>query len=136
MSDSIVNRVTRSGQGTRRKITMMEWPDDDGNPTDLYFGKITISDMRDLAAREGLTAEEGGLKDRFDRNLWLMCKKAELENGDSAFQIGDRFELASRGDFMVIQRVINFMFATAWNDPDSDKTPEENAEEAVATDPS
>lgn len=110
-----IDIIRRCSALDRRKMTIPEWDN-----LDLYFGKITVADWDTVEARNPET--------NMDRNILLIITKAKLEDGSPAFSMADRHQIRAEADLTVLQSVINFMYASAYNSL-------EEAEEAVKTDP-
>jgi hypothetical protein len=70
-------------------------------------------------------------KDTWERDLILLIHKAQDEDGGPLFAIGDKHYLLTEADFVVVRRVVNFMFLTAM----TNKEDQEEARAQVATDP-
>jgi hypothetical protein len=84
----------------------------------FWFGPVTPADMQAVEDRKP--------KDHHDRNLILLIHKAESETGKPLFQMGDLHYLKTECDYVVLQKVVNFMF---------DTITDEEAKTAVETDP-
>jgi hypothetical protein len=116
MSAAIDQIRKHSSPSERRKIVVKEW----GN-LELHFGKICGADWAAVEAREPKT--------HIDRNVYMLIRKAETEDGQKVFQGGDKFHLMGPDvDFDVVLHVINFMLES--NYPTFGE-----AEEALAADP-
>lgn len=88
----------------RRKIEVPEWG------LTFYFGKMTVSDMEAVDARR----KEGEEMSHQHRNMVLLVAKSQNEDGTPMFGMGDIMFLKSEADFVVLQRVVNFMFESAY----------------------
>jgi hypothetical protein len=88
----------------RRKIVVPEWG------LTFYFGKMTVADMEAVDARR----KEGEEMTHQHRNMVLLVAKAQDEDGTPMFGMGDIMFLKSEADFVVLQRVVNFMFESAY----------------------
>lgn len=89
----------------RRKIEVPEWG------LTFYFGKMTVDDMEAVDARrqdneERMTPQQ--------RNMILLVSKAQDEEGKPMFAMGDIMFLKKEADFVVLQRIVNFMFESAY----------------------
>lgn len=113
-----IDVIRQRSKLARRPIDVPEWG------LVLWFGKLTVADMESVGAKEATT--------KLERNLHLLIQKSELENGDPAFGTGDLHFLKTEADFVVIQRLLDFMFASAAGLP----TIEEEAERIAANPPS
>src|SRR4051812_43192759 len=96
----LIDVVRRSSRNERRLITVPEWEN-----ANLYFGKLTTADVQGVADRNP--------KNTHERNMYLLVAKAELEDGAPAFDIGDLHFLKTEADFMITERLIDFMFQVA-----------------------
>ena len=66
-------------------------------------------------------------KDRFHENCQLITLLAEHEDGRKRFALGDSLVLRNRADFIVIQRVVNFIYSThVMNETEASQAVEEN----------
>ena len=97
-----IDRVRQSYDRSLRSIVIPEWDN-----LELYFGKITQADMEAVDAREPKT--------KFDRNLLLIVHKARTADGKPAFQESDRVYLKSEADFVILTRLVEFMFGAAFD---------------------
>lgn len=113
-----IDIVRRRSRLARRSIVVPEWE------MTVWFGKLTVSDMEATGAREA--------KSTLERNLVLLTIKAEDEAGAPLFASGDLHFLKQEADFVVIQRLLDFMFASAAGLP----TPLEEADRIAASPPS
>ena len=95
-----IDKVRAAFGTAKRKITIPEWEN-----LELYFAPLTTADMQAVAAREP--------KDYYERNLILVIHKALDADNKPAFQMGDLHYLRSESDYVVLERVIRFMFETA-----------------------
>lgn len=109
-----IDVIRRCSVEQRRSIKVPEW-----EGLELFFGKITVADMQAVEEREPKTPQE--------RNVILVIHKAQDKAGKPVFSFGDMHYLVTEADFVVLQRVWNFMFESAY-------TPAE-AKEAIKTDP-
>jgi hypothetical protein len=100
MSERAIDIIRRASRAERRMLEVPEW-----EGLKLYFGRLTTGDVQGTAERNP--------KDMIERNIYLVIAKAQLEDGTPAFNVGDKHHLTHEADFMVTQRVINFMFETA-----------------------
>lgn len=103
MSESprAIDRIRSASTAARRKIVVPEW----GN-LELYFDRLTVSDM------EAITDQEP--KSTFDRNIRLLVHKAKDADGKPVFSSGDVVYIKTEADYLIVQRVIGFMFETAY----------------------
>jgi len=97
-----IDIVRASSAKARRSIVVKEW-----GGLEIFFGKITVSDMEAVEERDPKTPQE--------RNLILLCNKAQDSEGHPLFDKGDIHFLRTEGDFVILQRVFNFMFESAYN---------------------
>ena len=88
----------------RRKIEVPEWG------LTFYFGKMTVADMEAVDERR----KDDGSITMQQRNMILLVAKAQNEDGSPMFGMGDIMFLKSEADFVVLQRVVNFMFESAY----------------------
>lgn len=95
-----IDIIRRASRSERKCIEVPEW-----EGLKLYFAKLTTADVQSVAERNP--------KDVIERNMYLMIAKAQDEDGAPAFELGDRHFLNSEADFLVVQRVVNFMFESA-----------------------
>jgi len=115
MSERSIDVIRRASRTERKMIEVAEW-----EGLKLYFNKLTTADIQGIADRNP--------KDTIERNMYLLVSKAQVESGEPAFNVGDLHFLRSEADFMVVQRVINFMFESAVSSV-------EEAKEAIKEDP-
>lgn len=107
----------------RRKLEVPEWG------LTFWFGKVTVDDMEAVDNRR----DENGQISRQERNLIMLVSKAQAEDGTPMFTMGDVHFLKKEADFVVLQRVINFMFESAYT---SLKDVKEKKEAIAANPPS
>jgi hypothetical protein len=98
-----IDFIEESYASARRMIEVPEWQED-GKPMQLWFPPLTSADMGKVSDIEA--------KDRFHENCYLIVLMAEYEDGRKRFSIGDNLVLRNRADFIVIQRVVNFLYST------------------------
>ena len=98
-----IDFIEESYTSARRMIEVPEWQED-GKPMQLWFPPLTSSHMGKLADIE--------TKDRYHENCYLIVLLAEYEDGRKRFALGDNLVLRERADFIVIQRVVNFIYST------------------------
>lgn len=96
-----IDRVREAAVSALRSITIPEWGD-----LTLHFGKLTIADQEAVEARTPKTA--------YERQLIMLIHKAKMEDGTPAFQMGDMHYLRNEADFVVVQRIVAFMYQTAF----------------------
>jgi hypothetical protein len=90
---------------TRRSIEIPEWG------LTMYFGKMVVADMEAVDERRQDDDEKKMTPQ--ERNMILLVSKAQNEDGTPMFRMGDIMFLRTEADFVVLQRVVNFMFETA-----------------------
>ncbi len=113
-----IDFVEESFVSARRLYEVPEWKED-GKPMKLWFPPLTSEDMGRLADLES--------KDRFHENCQLITLLAEHEDGRKRFALGDSLVLRNRADFIVIQRVVNFIYSThVMNETEASQAVEEN----------
>ena len=98
-----IDFVEESFVSARRLYEVPEWIEDK-KPMQLWFPPLTSEDMGRLADLES--------KDRFHENCQLIALLAEHEDGTKRFALGDSMVLRNRADFIVIQRVVNFIYSS------------------------
>ena len=98
-----IDFIEESYTSAKRMIEVPEWQED-GKPMQLWFPPLTSSHMGKLADIE--------TKDRYHENCYLIVLLAEYEDGRKRFALGDNLVLRERADFIVIQRVVNFIYST------------------------
>lgn len=106
---SIIDRVIKAHKDARRPIRVPEWPDENGEPTVLYFPPLTTAAVEAADAR----MEDDGLDPRkreLDRKFYLLVHQAELEDGEKAFRIGDITHLKDKGQYTLFMRLVAFMY--------------------------
>jgi hypothetical protein len=94
-----IDIIRRATSNERRSIEVPEWEN-----LKLYFTRLSTLDIQSTSERNP--------KDVIERNIYLLIAKAQLEDGTPAFELGDRHFLLT-ADFMIVQRLIGFMFETA-----------------------
>ena len=73
-------------------------------------------------------------KDRYHENCYLIVLLAEYEDGRKRFALGDNLVLRERADFIVIQRVVNFIYSThVMTNKEAKQAVEENPTSASAS---
>jgi hypothetical protein len=102
-----IDRVRQHFAGEDRTLTIPEWK------LTLHFGKVTLADIRGVRDRAP--------KDLNEQNVFLLISKARLDDGQPAFQMGDKHFLMTEADAMVMHRVINFMLEAAYTGVDEAK---------------
>ncbi len=113
-----IDFIEESYTSARRMIEVPEWQED-GKPMKLWFPPLTSADMGKMADLEA--------RDRFHENCYLIVLMAEDEDGSKRFAIGDNMILRNRADFIVIQRVVNFIYSThVMTDKEAQKAVKEN----------
>ncbi len=98
-----IDFIEESYTSARRMIEVPEW-DEDGKPMQLWFPPLTSADMGKVSDIDA--------KDRFHENCYLIVLMAEHKDGSKRFALGDNVALRNRADFIVIQRVVNFIYST------------------------
>ena len=98
-----IDFIEESYTSAKRMIEVQEWKED-GKPMQLWFPPLTSAHMGKLADIEA--------KDRYHENCYLIVLLAEKEDGTKRFALGDNLVLRERADFIVIQRVVNFIYST------------------------
>jgi len=98
-----IDFIEESYTSARRKIEVPEWIED-GKPMELWFPPLTSAHMGKIADIDA--------KDRFHENCYLIVLLAEHEDGSKRFALGDNVTLRERTDFIVVQRVVNFIYST------------------------
>ena len=102
-----IDFIEESYTSAKRMIEVPEWkegPEGNKKPMQLWFPPLTSSHMGKLADIEA--------KDRYHENCYLIVLLAEYEDGRKRFALGDNLVLRERADFIVIQRVVNFIYST------------------------
>lgn len=97
-----IDIIRQASQTARRSIEIPEWRDPDGHPLVLWFGRLTAADLQAIEERQP--------RDHHERNVLLLIHKAQDEGGQPIFEFGDRLALLREADFVVLQRIIAFMF--------------------------
>lgn len=109
----VIDRIVQARKATRRPIQVPEWPDENGDPTTLYFGVLTHADVQ--AVRDRL--RDGG-KDpehhREEERALLLVSKAEMEDGSRAFEYGDLRTLQSEVAWATYNRLLTFMYQSSF----------------------
>jgi len=119
-----IDKVRASYNAAKRQIIVPEMEN-----LELWFGRLTISDMQAVAAREP--------KDSFEQDLMLLIHKAMDAEGKPAFQMGDLHYLKTEADYIVIRRVIAFMYeSTAVTPKAAEQEAAKEAEKQIEGDPS
>jgi len=97
---SIIDRVLKSyNDKGRRRIEVPEWPDDEKNPTILYSTPCTLAEKNLMLKQAGKESKD------LKCMAWIVCRKAELENGEKAFKMSEVHDLARGGEADVISRI-------------------------------
>lgn len=102
-----IDKVRAAYRNRRRKEEVPEWD------MTLYFGPLTTADNEAVDLR---MQDEDGLDPevrKYDRRIYLLIHKAELEDGSRAFDFGDFHYLKNEADFMVLSRLWAVMFQGA-----------------------
>lgn len=108
-----IDRVRQAYGGATRSLKIPEW-----EGMELFFGPLTTADME--------AVEERNPKNTYDRNIVLLIHKAKDSEGKPLFGMGDKTYLRVEGDFVVLQRIISFMFGTTFDLDAAKKEVEEN----------
>ena len=120
-----IDFIEESYTSARRMIEVPEW-EEDGKPMQLWFPPLTSADMGKVS--------EIDAKDRFHENCYLIVLMAENEDGSKRFALGDNVVLRNRADFIVVQRVVNFLYSThVMSEKEAQKAVEENPTSASAS---
>lgn len=98
-----IDFIEESYTSSKRMIEVPEWKED-GKPMQLWFPPLTSADMGKISDIDA--------KDRYHENCYLIVLMAEYEDGRKRFALGDNMVLRERADFIVIQRVVNFIYST------------------------
>jgi len=115
-----IDKVRSAYNVSKRKLVVPEFDD-----LELWFGRLTTSDMQAVLAREP--------KDSYEQDLHLLIHKAQDAEGKPAFQMGDLHYLKTEADYVVLRRVIAFMYdATALVEKEVTKQVEEDPSSASA----
>lgn len=92
-----VDIVLAHSKEERRAIVVPEWDN-----LELWFGKITVSDLQTVAGLDP--------RDVHERNLMLLCLKAQDKEGNKLFALGDSPLLKREADWSILQNVVEFMY--------------------------
>jgi hypothetical protein len=124
-----IDKVRAGFTAAKRQITVPEFADESG-PLELWFSRLTTADLQAVVAREP--------KDNLDQDLMLLIHKALDADGKPAFQMGDLHYLRTEADYLVLRRIIAFMYdSTAIVGDGAVRTTEvEEAAKQIAEDPS
>ena len=109
-----IDKIRAACAATRRQLVVPELG------IEMYFGKLTTADVQGVLERDPKTT--------LDRNIMLVAMKAQDVDGKPLFSMGDVHTLKAEVDFVIMQRIIDFMFDTAY--PNIEK-----AEEEIKSDP-
>lgn len=101
-----IDKIRQASRDQRRSIEVEGWG------LELFFRPLTTADIEavDASMRDDGKAPE---EHRQDRRIRLLVEKAELEDGSRAFRPGDIHHLKQEADYVVLQRVIGFMYKAA-----------------------
>lgn len=95
-----IDKIRAAFVQARRQIHVKEWG------LDIYIRRFT---MGDIAAVRVLAPDNGDAQ-----NVHLLCRVAEDADSKPLFQLGDFDHLMNGTDYLVVQRVISFMFASTY----------------------
>jgi hypothetical protein len=97
---SILERALRgwSDRGTQ-EIVVPEWPDEEGNPTILYSTPCTMAEKNQMVKKAGKQGND------LKAMVFIVCKKAMLENGEPAFKMTDIEDLMRGVEADVVSRI-------------------------------
>lgn len=110
-----IDKIRASYNAAQRQLVVPEF---DG--LELFFSRLTTADMQAVLAREP--------KDSYEQDLVLLIHKAKDAEGKPAFQMGDLHYLKTEADYVVLRRIIGFMYEAAM-------LTEKEAKEQIETDP-
>jgi len=96
-----IDAIRSAQSNSIRSLVVPEWGD-----LELFFTKLTIADQEAVEAREPKTP--------YDRQILMVIHKARDGEGAPLFQMGDAHYLKTEADFLVFQRVVKFMYETAF----------------------
>ena len=111
-----IDKVRAAYNASKRQFVIPEFDN-----LELWFGRLTTADMQAVLAREP--------KDTYEQDLLLLIHKAQDAEGKPAFQMGDLHYLKTEADYVVLRRVIAFMY-------DATALAEKEVEQQIAEDPS
>lgn len=86
------------------RLSVEEWPNEDGTPMVVTFLPLTMKDLEII--REGKDSDSSKLAEQ----VRLLIHKARDENGKPLFLAGDFHFLMSEARATVIQKIVNFMY--------------------------
>jgi len=121
-----IDKVRSAYTAARRSMVVPEWDD-----LELHFSRLTTADLQAITAREP--------KDGLDQDLLLLIHKAMDAEGKPLFQFGDLTYLRTEADYLVVRRVIAFMYDStqlARLDGAVTQAEQQEAATAIAQDPS
>ena len=115
-----IDKVRAAYNTSKRRFVVREFED-----LELWFGRLTTADMQAVLAREP--------KDSYEQDLILLIHKAQDAEGKPAFQMGDVHYLKTEADYVVLRRIIAFMYdATALSDKEATQQIEQDPSSASA----
>ncbi|HLE03972.1 MAG TPA: hypothetical protein VI729_05075 [Anaerolineales bacterium] len=94
-----IDKVRAAYNAGKRQLVVPEFDN-----LELWFGQLTTADMQAVLAREP--------KDSYEQDLLLLIHKAQDADGKPAFQTGDLHYLKTEADYVVLRRVIAFLYST------------------------
>ena len=119
-----IDKVRASYNVAKRQLLVPEWDN-----LELWFGRLTITDMQAILAREP--------KDTYEQDCMLLIHKAMDAEGKPAFQMGDLHYLKTEADYLVVRRVTAFMYeSTAATPKEAEQQAAKEAEKQIEGDPS
>lgn len=115
-----IDKIRAAYNTARRRILVPEFEE-----LELFFGRLTTSDMQAVLGREP--------KDSYEQDLILLIHKAQDAEGKPAFQMGDLHYLKTEADYVVLRRIIAFMYdTTALSEKEVTKQVEQDPSSASA----
>lgn len=110
----LIDRIAQIRKDTRRRIEVPEWARPGEPPPVLYFSVLTAADVQETRARMRDVEGRDPDKHQEEERINLLIQKAEFEDGSRAFQWGDRDHLIRNAEYGVLNRLIVFMYRSAF----------------------
>lgn len=114
----LIDRIAGIRKETRRRVEVPEWARPGEEVPVLYFSVLTAGDVS--AVRSRMLSELGRdpEKHRQEERVLLLIQKAETEDGSRVFEFGHLEHLMDNCEWAVLQRLIAFMYASAFGSLD------------------
>jgi hypothetical protein len=104
-----LERIRRAYPTAPQRLVVPEFPDDEGNPLEVFYWPKTGRDEQTIDAREP--------KDQAERWVYTLILKAMDDQGKPLFQWGEARQLLQYLSFEVLARIVLVIMGVRPNEP-------------------